>query len=129
MIRKYSRGFPGGSEVKASACNVGDLGSIPELGRSPGEGRGCPLQYSGLENYTDYIIHGIAKSWIQLRDFHFTSLHFKVALVIKKLPANTRDIGDAKDVSMIPAFPWRREWHPSPLFLPGESHGQLEPGR
>ena len=43
-------GFPGGSEVKASACNAGDLGSIPGLGRSPGEGNGNPLQYSCLEN-------------------------------------------------------------------------------
>ena len=43
-------GFPSGSEVKASACNVGDLGSIPGSGRSPGEGNGNPLQYSSLEN-------------------------------------------------------------------------------
>ena len=46
-------GFPGGAEVKASACNVGDLGSIPGLGRSPGEGKGYPIQYSGLENSMD----------------------------------------------------------------------------
>ena len=46
-------GFPGGSEVKASACNAGDLGSIPELGRSPGEGNSNPLQYSCLENPMD----------------------------------------------------------------------------
>ena len=46
-------GFPGGSEVKASACNVGDLGSIPGLGRSLGEGNGNPLQYSHLENPMD----------------------------------------------------------------------------
>ena len=46
-------GFPGGSEVKASACNAGDLGSIPGLGRSPGEGNGNPLQYSCLENPMD----------------------------------------------------------------------------
>ena len=46
-------GFPGGAEVKASACNVGDLGSIPGSGRSPGEGNGNPLQYSCLENPTD----------------------------------------------------------------------------
>ena len=45
-----NQGFPGGSEVKASACNAGDLGSIPGLGRSPGEGNGNPLQYSCLEN-------------------------------------------------------------------------------
>ena len=47
------RGFPGGSEVKASACNAGDQGLIPESGRSPGEGNGNPLQYSCLENPMD----------------------------------------------------------------------------
>ena len=47
------RGFPGGSEVKASASNAGDLGSIPGSGRSPGEGNGNPLQYSCLENPMD----------------------------------------------------------------------------
>ena len=46
-------GFPGGSDSKKSACNAGDPGSIPGLGRSPGEGNGYPLQYSGLENSTD----------------------------------------------------------------------------
>ena len=46
-------GFPGGSDGKASACNAGDLGSIPGLGRSPGEGNGNPLQYSCLENPKD----------------------------------------------------------------------------
>ena len=46
----YRMGFPGGSEGKASACNAGDLGSIPGSGRSPGEGNGNPLQYSCLEN-------------------------------------------------------------------------------
>ena len=59
--------FPGGSEVKASACNVRELGSIPGLVRSPGEGNGNPLQYSYLENPMDRvwraILHGIAKSW------------------------------------------------------------------
>ena len=48
------KGFPAGSDSKESACNVGDLGSIPGLGRSPGEGKGYPLQYSGLENSMDY---------------------------------------------------------------------------
>ena len=47
-------GFPGGSSGKETACNAGDLGSIPGLGRSPGEGNGYPLQYSGLENSMDY---------------------------------------------------------------------------
>ena len=50
------------SAGKESACSAGDLGSIPGLGRSPGEGKGYPLQYSGLENSLDYIAHGIAKS-------------------------------------------------------------------
>ena len=71
-------GFPGGSEVKASACNAGDLGLIPESGRSPGEGNGNPLQYSCLENPMDggawwAIVHGVAKS--QRRLSYFTSLH------------------------------------------------------
>ena len=65
-------GFPGGSTGKESACNVGDLGSIPGLGRSPGEGKGYPFQCSGLENSTDCIVDGVAKSRIQLSDFHQT---------------------------------------------------------
>ena len=50
--------FPGGSDGKAYACSAGDLGSIPGLGRSPEEGNGYPLQYSGLENSMDCIVHG-----------------------------------------------------------------------
>ena len=49
----YITGSPSGAEVKVSACNVGDLGSIPGLGKSPGEGNGNPLQYSCLENPVD----------------------------------------------------------------------------
>ena len=64
-------GFPGGSAGKESTCNVGDLGSIPGLGRSPGEGKGYPLQYSGLKNSRDCVVHGVAKSQTQLSDFHF----------------------------------------------------------
>ena len=55
-------GFPGGSAGKESACNAGDLGLISGLGRSPGEGKGYPLQYSGLENSMDCTVHGVAKS-------------------------------------------------------------------
>ena len=64
-------GFPCGSAGKESACNVGDLGSIPGLGRYPGEGKGYPLQYSELENSMDCIVHGVAKSRTQLSDFYF----------------------------------------------------------
>ena len=63
-------GFPCGSVGKESACNAGDLGLIPELGRCPGEGNGYPLQYSGLKNYMGCIVHGVAKSQIQQSDFH-----------------------------------------------------------
>ena len=66
-----SRGFPGGSEGKASAYNAGDLGSTPGLGRSYGEGNSYPLQYSGLENSMDCIVHGVTKSWTPLGNFHF----------------------------------------------------------
>ena len=60
-------GFPGGLGGKESACNAGDLGSIPRLGRSPGEGNGNPLQYSCLNNFIDRgarqtTVHGLAKS-------------------------------------------------------------------
>ena len=50
--------------------NAGDLGSMPGLGRSPGEGKGCPLQNSGLENSVDCVVHGVAKSRTRLSDFH-----------------------------------------------------------
>ena len=63
-------GFLCGSAGKESACNSGDLDSIPGLGRSPGEGKGFLLQYSGLENSMDCIVHGVINSWTQLRDFH-----------------------------------------------------------
>ena len=61
-------GFPGGSAGKESAGNVGDLGWIPGLRRSPGEGNGYPPQYSGLENSMDSIVHRVSKSWTRLRD-------------------------------------------------------------
>ena len=54
--------FPGSSAGKESTCNAGNLGSILGLGRSPGEGKGYPLQYSGLENSMDSIVHVVAKS-------------------------------------------------------------------
>ena len=67
-------GFPCGSAGKESACSEGDLGSIPGLGRSPGEGEGYPLQYSGLENSMDCVVLGVAKSQTRLSNFHFHRL-------------------------------------------------------
>ena len=66
-------GFPCASAVKESTCNAEDLGLIPGLGRSPGERKGYPLQYSGRENSMDCIVHEVAKSQTQLSDFHFLS--------------------------------------------------------
>ena len=63
--------FPVGLAGKEYSCNVGDLDSIPGLGRSSGEGKGYPLQYSGLENSMDCIVHGVTKSQTRLTDFHF----------------------------------------------------------
>ena len=69
-----NKGSPGGSAGEESACKAGDPGSIPALGRSPGEGKGYPVQYSCLENPMNCIVHGIAKSRIQLSNFHFTQV-------------------------------------------------------
>ena len=62
--------FPGSSAAKESTCNVGDLDSIPGLGRFPG-GKSGYFQYSGLENSMDYTVNGVTKSRTQLNDFHF----------------------------------------------------------
>ena len=71
IIFHIKLGFPGVSDSKESACDEGDLGSIPGLGRSPGEKKGYPLQYSGLEKSMDYIVYGVSKSQTRLSDFHF----------------------------------------------------------
>ena len=80
------QGFPGGSEDRASACNAEDQGSIPGLGRSPGEGNGNLLCYSWLENPMDEgawqaAVQGVAKSWTQLSDFTFTFTSYKINTV------------------------------------------------
>ena len=59
---------------------MGELGSSPGLGRSPGEGNSCPLQYSGLENSTDCTVHGVTKSQMQLKDFHLTKIIERVCI-------------------------------------------------
>ena len=76
-VPSFDVGFPCGSAGKESACNVGDLGSIPGLGTSPGEGKGYPLQYSSLENSMGCIVHGVANSrtWLSNLHFHFMNLH------------------------------------------------------
>ena len=83
----YLHSFPGGSDSKASACNAGDLGSIPGLGRFPGEGNGNLLQYSCLENPIDggawYTTpHWVEKCWTRLSDFNF---QFWVTFIFNKI--------------------------------------------
>ena len=67
----FMKDFPCGSAGKESTCNAGDLGSVSGFGRSPGEGKGYPLQYSGLENSKDCMVHGVTKSRTRLSDIHF----------------------------------------------------------
>ena len=90
QMSHHSWGFPGGPEVKASASKVGDLGSIPGWGRSPGEGNGNPLQYSCLENPMEggawqVAVHGVAKSQTRLSYFTFT-FHFLNAFYLETIP-------------------------------------------
>ena len=95
-------GFPGGSEVKASASNEGDPGSIPGLGRSPGEGNDNPLQYSCLENPMDReawqaTVHGVAKSQTRLSDF----THSNVCLIFKYKKLMTKFGLEPKELSIV----------------------------
>ena len=90
-------GFPCGSAGKESTCNVGDLDSVHGFGRSPGEAKGYPRQYSGLENSMYCIVHGVSKGQTQLSDFHLIYIIsvlqifiYKASLVaqtVKNLPA------------------------------------------
>ena len=99
-------GFPSGSAGKESSCSVGDLGSIPGLGRSSGEGKGYPLQYSGLENSMDCIVHGVAESdtteWLSLH-FHF---HWLVGTGAKW----EQKVMILQGQAQIPLHSWKLPW-------------------
>ena len=73
---------------------MGDLGSIPGLGRSPVEGKGSPLQYSGLENSTDCVVHGVAKSWTRLSDFHFKNGNDNIQFIMLMISQLNLMIGE-----------------------------------
>ena len=88
MVACSLLGFPHSSSGKESACSTGDLGSIPGLGRSPGEGKGYPLQYSGLENSRDHTVHGVTKSRTRLSDVH---IHVHM-LIIRFCPVHLTTI-------------------------------------
>ena len=118
---------PGGSEVEVSAHNVGDLGSIPGLESSPGEGNGNPLQYPCLGNPKDggawwAIVHGVTKSWTRLS--HFTSPQSTGGASDKDPVCQCRRHKRPSLSPWVGKIPWRKKWQPTSVFLPGESHGQ-----
>ena len=92
-------GYLHSSVGKESTCNVGDLGSIPVLGRSPGEGKGYPLQYSGLENSMDCIVHGVTKSHTQLNGFHFWLVFMNFLLGKKDTKVRSYDRNRVQETS------------------------------
>ena len=112
-------GFPDGSAGKESICSVGDLGSIPGLGRAPGEGKGYPFQYSGLENAMDYPWDH--KESTQLSDFHF---HYQCTPISgKESSCPDRRHNRCGFKPWVGKISWRGKWQPTLLFLPGEFHG------
>ena len=87
----YVMNFSCGSAGKESTCNAGDLGLIPKLGRSPREGKGYPLQYSGLENSMDCIAQGVTKSQTGLNDFQFHCV-MRGGALMKEIRALSKEI-------------------------------------
>ena len=117
-------GFPGSSEVKASAHNPGDLGSIPGLGRFPGEGTGNPLQYSCLENPMDRgawwaTVHRVAKSQTRLSDFSFTKRKVNpLSPINKQTNKKPSELNRNQKVeSHQPIFKSNHEVFSDPLFI------------
>ena len=104
LIQSWRKGFPCGSVGKESACNAGDLGLIPGLGRSPGEGKGYPLQYSGLENSMGCIVHVVTESdttgwlWLSLTLFTWTLSH--------RLKAQFYEVAPHFRLTRFPDYPW-----------------------
>ena len=139
-------GFPWGLASKESTCNVGDLGSIPGLGRSPGEGKGYSLQYSGLENSMDCVLHVIIKSERMKRRPTPIFSGFPCGLAGKESAWNVGDPGSIPGLGRFPGegkgyplqysglensmdFRYTGEGKglPTPVFWPGEFHGLYHP--
>ena len=114
-----------------------ETGFDPWFGRSPGEGNGYPLQYSGLENSMDCIVHGVAKRWTWVSNFHFSlylciwQFHCPINLgkafpggsVIKKKKKICLQCRRHSFHPWVRKIPWKRKWQPTPVFLSGKSHG------
>ena len=119
-------GFPGGSDCKESACNAGDADSISGSGSSSGEGNDYPPQYSWLENSMDrgaWGLHSTGHKESDTIEWLTLSICTEASLVAQwqKVCGQFRRHRSHPWVGKIP---WRREWQPTPVFLPGESCGQ-----
>ena len=120
-------GFPCGSAGKESTCNAGDLGVISGLGRSPGEGKGYPFKYSGLENSMDCIVHVVTKSQTRLSNFHFHCLSFLSVtalaydLILAELEGRQHSVLQA--LSLSPVFNRIQNHHFSDFSLEGLGKG------
>ena len=91
LTSHHNMGFPDCSTGKESARNAKDSSSIPGLERSPEEGKGYPLQYSGLENSMDWIVHGVTKNQTQLSDFlFFFSTHHNSEYISLTAPSSEK---------------------------------------
>ena len=131
IVIYYLQGFSGRSDGKEFICNVGDLGSIPGLGRFPGEENGNSLQYSGLKNSTDRgasqaTIHRVTKSRTRLSNF-YSLIHYWASLVAQRYRVwmQCRRLRRCGFYPWVRKIPWRRAWQSTPVFLPGESSGKM----
>ena len=120
-------GFPGGSTGKESAHNAGNLRLIPGLGRSPGEGKGYPLQYSGLENSMNCI--ALVSLTEKAMALHSSTPAWKIPW--GEEAGRLQSMGSLRvghnwvtSLSLFTFTHWRTKWQPTPVFLPGESQGR-----
>ena len=124
IIKMNHMNYPGCSAGKESACNVGDLGSIPGLGRSLGEGKGYPLQYSGLENPINCRVHGVTEwdttGWLS---FHMNYMGFPGGACGKEPNSPWKDwCWSAHTLAtwLEELIPWKRPWRWERLKAGGE---------
>ena len=115
--------------LPANAGAAGDTGSISGSGRSPGEGNGNPPQYSCGDNPTDRgdwraAVHGVAKSQTRLKQFSSSSSSSSRASLVAQMVKNLSAMQETPFDPWVGKIPWRRKWQPTPVFLPGKSHGE-----